>query len=40
MNNTAHRQGGGVYVSTYGYGLTINIALVTGNAAAIMGGGV
>ena len=40
MNNTAHRQGGGVYVSHAPWSITIKNALITANKAAIQGGGI
>ena len=40
MNNTAHRQGGGVYVSHAPWSITIKNALITANTAAIQGGGI
>ncbi len=39
-NNEAEKQGGGVYVSSIPYKLKINSALVTGNTASILGGGI
>ncbi len=39
-NNTAQRQGGGVYVGSIPYKLTIYNAVVTGNEASVLGGGV
>lgn len=39
-DNEAEKQGGGVYVSSIPYELTIYDALVTGNVASILGGGV
>lgn len=40
VNNTAHRQGGGVYVSHAPWSITIKNALITANTAAIQGGGI
>lgn len=40
MTNTAHRQGGGVYVSHAPWSITIKNALITANTAAIQGGGI
>lgn len=40
VNNTAHRQGGGVYVSHAPWSITIKNALITANKAAIQGGGI
>ena len=40
VNNTARRQGGGVYVSHAPWSITIKNALITANTAAIQGGGI
>lgn len=38
--NTASKQGGGLYVGSVPYTLTINDSLITGNSASVIGGGV